>query len=71
MIIMITMMIMIRIIIMIKMIIMMIMIIMIIMKIMIMIITPGVHTSLTKWLDCVLCVQERRRKEVLGWVNFH
>ena len=28
--------------------------------------TPGVHTSLTKWLDCVLCVQERRRKEVLG-----
>ena len=31
--------------------------------------TPGVHTSLTKWLDCVLCVQERRRKEVLGWVN--
>ena len=31
--------------------------------------TPGVHTSLTKWLDCVLCVQDRRRKEVLGWVN--
>ena len=27
---------------------------------------PGVHTSLTKWLDCVLCVQDRRRKEVLG-----
>ena len=31
--------------------------------------TLGVHTSLTKWLDCVLCVQERRRKEVLGWVD--
>jgi hypothetical protein len=28
--------------------------------------TPGVHTSLTKWLDCVLSVQDRRRKEVLG-----
>ena len=28
--------------------------------------TPGVHTTLTKWLDCVLVVQERRRKEMIS-----
>ena len=28
--------------------------------------SPGVHTSLTKWLDWVLIVQDRRRKEMLG-----
>ena len=26
--------------------------------------TPGVHTTLTRWLDCVLGVQERRRREM-------
>jgi len=28
--------------------------------------TPGVHTTLTKWLDCVLIVQDKRRKEIVG-----
>merc|ERR1719419_710397 len=28
--------------------------------------TPGVHTSLTRWLDCVLIVQDRRRREIVG-----
>merc|ERR1719147_143930 len=28
--------------------------------------TPGVHTSLTRWLDCVLTVQDRRRREIVG-----
>ena len=28
--------------------------------------TPGVHTTLTLWLDCVLMVQERRRREMMG-----
>lgn len=28
--------------------------------------TPGVHTTLTKWLDCVLNVQDKRRKEIVG-----
>merc|ERR1719500_331802 len=28
--------------------------------------TPGVHTSLTKWLDRVLIVQDRRRREIVG-----
>jgi hypothetical protein len=28
--------------------------------------TPGVHTTLTKWLDCVLTVQDKRRKEIVG-----
>ena len=31
--------------------------------------TPGVHTTLTLWLDCVLMVQERRRKEMISMVN--
>ena len=28
--------------------------------------TPGVHTTLTLWLDCILVVQEGRRKEMMG-----
>ena len=28
--------------------------------------TPGVHTALTRWLDCVLLVQDRRRREIVG-----
>ena len=28
--------------------------------------TPGVHTTLTTWLDCVLMVQDCRRKEMMG-----
>ena len=31
--------------------------------------TPGVHTTLTKWLDWVLIVQDRRRKEMLGLLD--
>ena len=31
--------------------------------------TPGVHTTLTKWLDWVLIVQDRRRKEMLGLMD--
>ena len=27
--------------------------------------TPGVHTTLTVWLDCVLMVQDRRRREMM------
>merc|ERR1719500_1961191 len=28
--------------------------------------TPGVHTNLTRWLDRVLIVQDRRRREIVG-----
>ena len=31
--------------------------------------TPGVHTTLTKWLDCVLMVQDRRRKELMSLMD--
>lgn len=31
--------------------------------------SPGVHSTLTIWLDCVLMVQERRRKEMVGMMD--
>jgi len=29
--------------------------------------TPGVHTVLTSWLDCVLGVQDKRRQEIVSF----